>query len=279
MTTTLVMPYPHLSKGRFMSLEAYSDEALFNQIGVRVAFTTRAGGVSTGPYASLNFGSHVEDNPEAVNQNRAILLKAFQVENYQLLVPHQVHQDTIVTVDCPKQFEAVQKQADQGADAVMVDTEGIAALLCFADCVPVIAVAPTGLFCVIHAGWRGVENEITAQAVLKMAQRLVDQTSVSLDEAINSINVYIGPYIHGECFETGPDIHRLFVDKFGSECSFDDTHLNLGKALSVQLGRIGVNSRRIADVDKCTVCNNSIFFSYRAQDGIAGRHGAFAYKK
>ena len=73
-------------------------------------------------------------------------------------------------------------------------------------------------------------------------------------------------------------VHRLFVEKYGEECAFDQTHINLGKALRVQFERIGISSERIADVDYCTVCNNDKFFSFRAQLGIAGRHGAFAIR-
>ena len=71
--TTLVLPDPELTKGRFASISAYSDEALYVATGVRIAFTTREGGVSEGPYASLNLGSHVQDDLDKVLQNRALL--------------------------------------------------------------------------------------------------------------------------------------------------------------------------------------------------------------
>ena len=61
METTLELPLPHLTKGRFASLEVITDEALFECTGVRIAFTERAGGASEGPFASLNLGDHVSD--------------------------------------------------------------------------------------------------------------------------------------------------------------------------------------------------------------------------
>ncbi len=68
--TTLVLPDPELTKGRFASIFAYSDEALYAATGVRIAFTTREGGVSEGPYNSLNLGSHVKDDLVSVQENR-----------------------------------------------------------------------------------------------------------------------------------------------------------------------------------------------------------------
>lgn len=69
--TTLVLPDPELTKGRFASIPAYSDEALYVATGVRIAFTTREGGVSEGPYNSLNLGSHVKDDLVSVQETAA----------------------------------------------------------------------------------------------------------------------------------------------------------------------------------------------------------------
>ena len=77
---------------------------------------------------------------------------------------------------------------------------------------------------------------------------------------------------------TGADIHALFVTKFGKECRFNETHIDLGAALRVQLVARGIDPARICDLDRCTVCENDRFFSFRAQDGVSGRHGAFAIR-
>ena len=74
-----------------------------------------------------------------------------------------------------------------------------AALLCYADCVPVIIVSPTGRFAVVHAGWRGVDNLISVKAVRSMAY--ADEALLGADAA-STYNVYIGPHIGPECFET-----------------------------------------------------------------------------
>ncbi len=280
--TTLALPLPVLTKGRFASLDAYSDDALYETTGVRIAFTTRHGGVRTGSYDSLNLGSHVDDTYETVQENRMRVIHTLASRELPLVVPTQVHGDTVLSVDDAHFLTEVQREAHEGADALIVDVPDVAALLCFADCVPVIAVLPTGRFAVIHAGWRGVENGITAKTIRLMVEAEMQNGALDGDvlhcELMAGCNVYIGPYIHQECFETGAEVHQRFIDRFGESCVFDASHINLAQALRVQLCEIGIDTRRVCDLDKCTVCCNDEFFSYRAQDGIAGRHGALAFR-
>ena len=176
--TTLVLPDPELTKGRFASIPAYSDEALYVATGVRIAFTTREGGVSEGPYNSLNLGSHVKDDLVSVQENRRRVQQAFACEDAPLFVPNQVHGDTVLelgdsrSIDtplAPAQAHELALQAQDGADGLVVHALNAAALLCYADCVPVIIVSPTGRFAVVHAGWRGVDNLISVKAVRSMA--------------------------------------------------------------------------------------------------------------
>lgn len=282
--TTLVLPDPELTKGRFASISAYSDEALYAATGVRIAFTTREGGVSEGPYASLNLGSHVKDDIASVRENRHRVLRAFANEDTPLFVPNQVHGDTVLELGDPEnidaslssvEVQALALQAQDGADGLVVHARDAAALLCYADCVPVVIVSPTGRFAVVHAGWRGVDNLIAVKAVRAIAR--ADKAVLSA-EAASAYNVYIGPHIGPECFETGPDVHARFVSQFREACAFDGTHIDLAEGLRIQLEQAGVNRSRICDLAKCTVCENNEFFSYRGQGGTCGRHGAFAVR-
>ena len=282
--TTLVLPDPELTKGRFASISAYSDEALYAATGVRIAFTTREGGVSEGPYASLNLGSHVKDDIASVRENRHRVLRAFANEDMPLFVPNQVHGDTVLELGDPENIDAslssaeaqaITLQAQDGADGLVVHASNTAALLCYADCVPVIIVSPTGRFAVVHAGWRGVDNLIAVKAVRAIARA---DKAVLGAEAASTYNVYIGPHIGPECFETGADVHARFVSQFGESCAFDGTHIDLAEGLRIQLEQAGVNRSRICDLAKCTVCENNEFFSYRGQGGTCGRHGAFAVR-
>ncbi len=282
--TTLVLPDPELTKGRFASISAYTDEALYEATGVRIAFTTREGGVSTGAYSSLNLGSHVKDDLSAVQENRRRVQQAFDCEDGELIVPNQVHGNVVLDVGNPaalghlflrEEADAVRERAAQGADGLVVNARGVAALLCYADCVPVIIVSPTGRFAVVHAGWRGVDNLISAKTVRMMAQADADALGA---EAAAIYNVYIGPHIGPECFETGADVYQRFVRQFGEECAYDATHIDLAEGLRIQLRKTGVTPERVCDLGKCTVCGNDEFFSYRGQGGTCGRHGAFAVK-
>lgn len=98
--TTLVLP-TELTKGRFASISAYSDKALYAATGVRIAFTTREGGVSRMPYASLNLGSHVKDDIASVRENRHRVLRAFANEDTPLFVPNSGSRDTVLELGDP----------------------------------------------------------------------------------------------------------------------------------------------------------------------------------
>ena len=252
-------------------LYVWTDEALFAKVGVGVAFAERAGGVSAGPYASLNTASHVEDDPACVQANRKRLAGALGLSGVPIVIPKQVHGDRVASLSAAS-AQAVADFRDlvaRGADALIVQVRGVAAQLHFADCVPLVVVAPSGRFAVVHAGWRGVENGIVGKAIHKL---MLGEPGLAVDAS--HVNVYRGAYIHAECFEVGPEVHDMFVERFGRSAAPDETHVDLGRALDVQLVHAGVDPARIADVDCCTVCDNVHWFSYRAQHGICGRHSA-----
>lgn len=269
MCATLELPLPSLSEGCFLSIPAMTDEALFQATGVRIAFLQRAGGTSQGPYASLNTGKHVDDDPDHVAANIQCIRNAFVHEGYPLITPKQVHGNSIFC------YRGESVGTDVEADGVAVSVSKVGALLSFADCVPLILVAPSGAFAVVHAGWRGVVSEV----VIESLKALADLSDRAFERGFCArCNVYIGPYIHGECFEVNEEVHGQFVKQFGTTCIYDETHIDLGKALRVSLGRYGIEQGRIADVDACTVCNNETYFSYRKSGGVCGRHGAFAVR-
>ena len=286
--TTLSLPHPVLEQGRLAfgtlveastgaetsrpegqpeGLPVLTDQALFEACGVRIAFTGRKGGESLPPYDGLNLGSHVEDDPEAVVRNRAVLMKALGCPDASLVVPSQVHGDRVLDVNACESVEQAVHQAAQGCDGLVVRQPGTAALLCFADCVPVIGVHPDGAFFVVHAGWRGVVSRIAAKALLQLAG--------GPDQA-GQVNLYLGPHIRQECFETGPEVRDVFEREFGPEVLHGARNVSLERALRLQLVQEGANPQRIASVGVCTRCNADEYFSYRASGGTTGRHGAVA---
>lgn len=269
---TADLPLPVLTRSMCDGIALLTDEGLFDACDVRMGFTERAGGVSEGPYASLNLGNHVNDNPRSVATNRTRLANALGVSHAQLIVPKQVHGTDLVHVDAcnPASVQQCRSEADAGADGVVITCSDVAALLCFADCMPVVLVAPGGAFSVVHAGWRGVYGHIVPKALDALCQ----EANVRAFDC----NAYIGPHIHEECFEVGADLADKFGDAFGSDCVADGRHVDLGAAMRTSLLQMGVNPDRIVDAQVCTACANDRFFSYRAQKGVCGRHGALAVR-
>ena len=270
--TGLMLPKPCLNALPMgaHSVIAITDEALFETCGVRIAFTSREGGTSTGPYASLNTGDHVEDDLECVLHNRAIVLEAIGFAQAPLIVPNQVHGTDIARVSKASDVPAVAACVKEGIDAVMVETPGVGALLNFADCLPLIVVALDGRFVVAHAGWRGALAGIAGKAVRLLAE---------CGQDAGGFNAYIGPHIHSECFETSEEIARQFADAYGSDVLTDSRHISLARAVMVDLVRAGMSQDRIADAGICTVCNSDRYFSYRAAGGVCGRHAAVAIRE
>lgn len=276
MTVQLELPLPQLREGCFSPIQAYTDTGLYEAVGIRIAFTERSGGASTGDFASLNLGLGTGDDDEVVLVNRHIMTKALNAGDYPLVVPRQVHGDRALTISSTKPADIldIQSQADEGVDALIVEVPKLAALLCFADCVPLVIVSPTQRFAVVHAGWRGVVQGIAPKTF--EALRSCDiQAGHSI--APTQYNVYIGPHIEASCFEVGDDVKDLFAREFGTESIHDEHHVSLSQALRKSLGERGVVDERIAEVGRCSVCSQESFFSYRRQKGHCGRHGAFVF--
>ncbi len=125
--------------------------------GARALFTTRRGGVSGGPYATLNLGRWTEDDPVAVEHNRVAL--AGRVGG-RLAYGRQVHGNTVTRVTSPPVEGVVPDEADGQATSL----PGVAPMVLTADCLPV-AVAGHGAAAMLHAGWRGLAGGVIAEGV------------------------------------------------------------------------------------------------------------------
>ena len=248
---------------------ALTDDALFEACGVRIAFTGRVGGESAGPYASLNTGAHVDDDLHAVAQNRRTVLRAVGAEAAPLIVPNQVHGTRVLRIADYVDIGRVVNEAIEGADALPIGVSAVAALLNFADCLPLILVAPSGRFSVVHAGWRGAVVRISSAAVRMLAESGEDP---------RTLNAYIGPHIGAECFEVDGEVAAQFADEFGEGVLRDACHVDLSAVVACDLVDAGVTADRIADCDICTVCHSDEYFSYRASGGTCGRQSAVAYR-
>ena len=238
---------------------------------VRFAFTERTGGVSEEPYSSLNLGTHVGDDPFAVAENRRRVLEALGAASceHNLLVPNQVHGDRIVTVveNGADYLEDVREQLAEGCDAVVCTVPDVPVMLCFADCAPVVLVAPGG-FAVAHSGWKGTFARIAGKTALALA------ASSGCDT--RDIKAYIGPHILGDEYEVSTELIEKFAASFENVNPAGPRLLDLSSCIVQSLVEAGVRPCDIHDLGLSTMRHNDRFFSYRAENGTCGRHAAVA---
>lgn len=272
--TNLCLPLPRLAEISFAGAKAamplLTDEALHAACGTRVCFTSRLGGVSEGPYASLNLSVDVGDDEAAVGENRRLLLECAGASDFAgaLIVPKQVHGDEVLVAD---DVEKTRARARAGADGIVCAQAGVPVLLCFADCTPVVLVAPGGAFSVVHAGWRGALAGIAGKALTLLAQQA--------DCMPSACNAYIGPHIGSCCYEVSADLLEGFTAAYGGACDAGRRHLSLSAAVSASLLGAGAVAERICEAGICTACTIDRYYSYRAEDGTTGRHGALAFRE
>lgn len=239
--------------------------------GVTVAFTERAGGVSGAPYESLNLGVSCGDDASAVAENRRRALAAVGAADLEgrLVSPRQVHGDHVVAVRSAEEaaLSCARREAEAGADAVVCTAEDVPVLLCFADCVPVVLTCPAG-FAVAHSGWRGTIARIAATA----ARALMAETGCGPDE----LTAFVGPHIGPADYEVSPELLERFREEFGAGADAGESRLDLAHCVRAALEGAGVAPGAVACCDVSTASATDRFFSYRAEGGACGRHGALA---
>jgi YfiH family protein len=224
-------------------------------------FTTREGGLSRGPFRSLNLGAEVGDDPERVVQNWERLAQATGLAFARV---RQVHGCRVVEAGSgPGPTEE--------ADAVTTAVPGVAACVSVADCAPVLIADPrSGAVAAIHAGWRGTIARAAAQGV----RALVDRHGAHPADLLAAIGPSIGPC----CFEVSRDLAARFRDELGPVTGNpreNGSRADLWRANEKVLREAGLARRRIDVLARCTSCEESVFFSHRRDQGRTGRHVAF----
>lgn len=238
--------------------------------------TTRRGGVSVAPYASLNLGDHVGDDPHAVATNRAIV-QAW-VGGRRIAWLAQCHGDRVV--DALAAADAADAGAALVADAVITDGCECVCAVMVADCLPVLLRGKSGAVVgAAHAGWRGLCSGVLERTVEAMRRR-VD------DDAIDGWQAFLGPAIGPDAFEVGPEVRAAFLAAATpEEAEATDAAFvagangkffgNLPVLARLRLARVGVH--RISGGAHCTVRDAGSFFSYR-RDGRTGRLAALIWR-
>ncbi len=227
-------------------------------LSIKTAISTREGGVSLPPYDGLNLGSHVNDRPDAVAQNRQLFRQQAKMPAEPSWL-NQVHGTDCVVLD--------QTDFSMGpvtADASATKTKGLVAVVLTADCLPVLFCDAAGTqVAAAHAGWRGLVDGVLEQTLAQFS----DPTTVM---------AWLGPAIGPTAFEVGAEVRLAFIEKDAkADAAFVAVPNKTGKWLADlhQLARLRLNACGVSQVyggGFCTYTDSQAFYSYR-RDGQTGR--------
>jgi len=216
----------------------------------RVAFTTRRGGVSTGPYASLNLARSSGDVAERVAENRRRACGAVEADAELLALTRQRHTATV------REARAGARSAT--GDGSWTAESGLPILALAADCVPIVLARADGrpTLAVLHAGWRG------------LLAGIVDAGAAALGGS--GIVAALGPSIGPCCYEVGSDVAEPFQVRFGKSV-VSGGRLDLWASAERALRLAGVS--RVERLAVCTACHPGLFFSHRRDGAVHGAQG------
>jgi polyphenol oxidase len=228
--------------------------------GSRWVVTDRLGGQSAGPYASLNLGDHVGDDPRLVAGNRSRVAAEVGVAARDLRLMSQVH--GVRVAQARRDLDAIAPEAD-----ALVSTEpGLALAVLVADCVPVLLTSPGGVG-VAHAGRRGLVGGVVAATVAALGD---------LGVAPSTIAATVGPAICGACYEvpaTMQDEVCAVVPSARSTTRQGTSGLDLRAGVVAQLRAAHVEAIEV--LPECTAEHPDLF-SYR-RDGVTGRFAGIVW--
>ncbi|MBE8189837.1 MAG: peptidoglycan editing factor PgeF [Candidatus Thioglobus sp.] len=217
-----------------------------------------AGGASAGGFANFNLSTNTGDNPAAVEQNRALLLKHYNLPNPPKWLL-QTHSN--ICLDASSD--------DCQADASITNKSGVVCSILTADCLPIFAANKSGTQVgVAHAGWQGIVNGVIEEFISKFSAA--------------DLQVHFGPAISPKAFEVGEDLQQKFIQKDSKlQAAFTPKYtpkstpksgkfqLDIYQAARIILNDLGVKS--ISGGGECTFCQADEYFSYRRDGEKSGR--------
>ena len=172
----------------------------FAGLAVDAVITTRRGGVSVGPYATLNLGLHVGDDPDAVVENRRRAAATVGADLDDLVFCRQTHGRNVVTVTTADRGRGAYSQADaiEATDALVTSTPGVGLVMMAADCTPIVLYDPdAGVIGCVHAGWRGTTARVVDAALEAMAD---------LGARPERCVAGVGPCVGADRYQVGSDV-------------------------------------------------------------------------
>ena len=227
--------------------------------GARAAFSTRLGGVSEDPYASLNLAILTGDDHDRVGENRRRLADVLGIDPGRVAIARQVHGAEIGPAGAPQEpspFAEPGTVDPPERDGHVISERDQAALVFVADCLPIALAGPEGV-AMLHCGWRGLAGGILERGA----------------EAVGATAAAVGPGIGPCCYEVGEDVLARFLP-LGSEVA-DGRMLDLPAVARCLLERVGVADVQVAAT--CTSCEAELYFSHRRDGPTTGRQGGIAW--
>ncbi|MCA1930501.1 peptidoglycan editing factor PgeF [Rheinheimera sp.] len=225
---------------------------------VKTAISTRQGGVSLGPYAGLNLGSHVSDAAQSVEQNRLLFRQQAQMPAEPLWL-NQVH-----GTDCVWLEQSDFSVGPVCADASTTKSKAVVSVVLTADCLPVLFCDAAGTqVAAAHAGWRGLVDGVLEQTLAQFAEP-------------HQVMAWLGPAIGPKAFEVGDEVRQAFIAKDArAGAAFVAIPNKSGKWLAdlYQLACLRLTAAGLTQIfggGFCTFTEESRFYSYR-RDGQTGR--------
>jgi hypothetical protein len=242
----------------------YRFAGLENHPGIRHAVFTRLGGVSESPFAELNLGHTVGDDPAAVEENHHRAYHALGVTDHDVVTAWLVHGRTVRVVGRRQAGQVISQ-----TDGLITQEHGLMLFQRFADCMPVLFYDPVhAAVGIAHAGWRGTLAGVAPATVRAMQSAFGSRP--------RDLWVGIGPGIGPCCYEVGSDVTQAVGAAFETPEALlpkvnGAVHFDLPGGNVRQLRSLGVEHIEVAPI--CTACRVDEFFSHRAEGGKTGRFG------
>jgi polyphenol oxidase len=227
-----------------VSFTALGDHLAITLPGGTALFTTRRGGVSDGPFASLNLGLWTQDDEGRVRENRT---RVQRLTGGRLSQARQVHGTDVVDGDPDTIAEA---------DGQVTARRGVAPMALVADCLPIALIAPEGV-AMLHAGWRGLAGGVIDNGVARLRALGAER-----------IRAAIGPGAGPCCYEVGDEVHAAF----GTSGRTVDLKAIARERLE------GAGVEEVHDCGLCTMHDPERFFSHRRDRGVTGRQAGVAWR-
>ncbi|MBA4313375.1 MAG: peptidoglycan editing factor PgeF [Chlorobiaceae bacterium] len=219
------------------------------------AVSTRAGGVSPEPFG-MNLSYQVGDRDENVTKNRELFFNRLGIPLSSVAIPGQIHSDHIQYISEAGEYP--------DCDAVVTNKNNLFLIVTVADCIPIFLYdSKTQAYAAIHAGWRGTEKRILKKGIEMMRS--------TFSTEINDLFAYLGPSARKCCYQVGEEVADKFNKKYLIHSEGMNPKLDLITMNYDMLIDSGIDKNKIEISEQCTICNPSLFHSYRRDKDLSGR--------